>query len=66
MFGLIIDSIATRKDEIFSEKIHPLTVLMGFKAIGKNLDANFKPKASLKVLTDNIIPDYLKMLLKQN
>jgi hypothetical protein len=42
-----------------------VTVLLGFKAIGKNLDSNLKLKASFKVLTNNIIPDYLTILLKE-
>jgi len=42
-----------------------VTVLLGFKAIGKNLDPNLKLKASYKVLTNNIIPDYLTILLKE-
>lgn len=61
-----MDRVAQSDNTAFTALEYKKLALLGFTAIGKNLDSNLKQKASLKVLTDRIIPDFLTHLLKQD
>ena len=64
IYGLIMDRVAKANDTVFTAVENKKLALLAFTAIGKNLDSNLKQKASLKVLTDRIIPDFLTQMLK--
>ena len=66
IYGLIMDRVAQANDTVFTAVENKKLALLAFTAIGKNLDSNLKQKASLKVLTDRIIPDFLTQMLKQD